>query len=206
MSAPDAPLPPPAEEDAPEILNLRVWIILGSICLAAFVPYWEQLDSVVKPPGPRKVHVESWKVGGRERIPITVITSDYNNLACGAADIIDGAHCAMDNNLKAWPQDPSAPLDDNKAHIIQPYSTYPDNHLILVEGLWAQPVVATRLHSEPPVNKPDSQLIRFTVTCDLQFIGRMSGFAVRWRPSDGWARPNTPAFVVRPSNCVIGDE
>jgi hypothetical protein len=204
MSAQSA-TPAPATEAPREVLSGRMWTVLICITLAWFLPFWEKLDGVVQPPGPRKVYPEKWAVGGKARVPLTVITSDYNNLGCASATVIDGARCAHSADQRFQLPEPTAPLDDNKANIIQPYSTYPDNHVVMVAGLWAQPVVASRLHNEPPNGKPDNTLMRFTVTCDLSFVGKLTDFSVRWRPSDNWYRPQ-PALVARPSNCVIGDD
>jgi hypothetical protein len=192
-------------ESTPEVLSGRLWIAAVCVFAAAFLPYWEALDKQLQPPMPRKVDVSRWAIGSSARVPITVVTSDFNNLACASTTPIDGARCAFSAEQRYQPADPTAPLDDNKADIIQPYSTYPDNHVVMVAGLWAQPAVATRLHQEPPSNRPDNSLLRFTVTCDLSFVGQLRDFSVRWRPTDSWYKQGF-AMVARPSNCVIGDD
>src|SRR5262249_51528415 len=104
-----------------------------------------------------------------------------------------------------WPRDPRTPIDDNKKSIIQPYRTWPDNKLVLVAGLWADPVVAMRLHREPPYVVPEKKLARFVVDCEMKFIGRIEDSKLRWGPGQQWQKEGA-AWVAKPTSCKLKDE
>jgi hypothetical protein len=135
-------------------------------------------------------------------VRITLITADYNLLACAAEQSVAGKHCAYKTETEAWPRDPSEPIDDNKKNIIQPYRTWPDNKLVLVAGLWADPAVAMRLHREPPDGVAAKKLARFVVECRSKFIGRLDDPKLRWQPGQAWIREGA-AFVAEPESCSI---
>jgi hypothetical protein len=173
--------------------------LVGAMLLIPFTPLAKLLER--KDPQPA-THAGDWKVGGRGRVNITVITADYNLLSCSSDKAIEGKHCANKSENEPWPRDPSEPLDDNKKNQIQPYRTWPDNKLILVAGLWAEPTVAMRLHNEPPGAVPQKKLARFIVGCDMKFIGRLDAPKLRWGPGGPWQNEGA-AIVAEPITCEI---
>ena len=129
--------------------------------------------------------------------------ADYGKLACASETVIEGYHCAFKNENENFPREPGSPIDDNKAKIIQPYRTPETNKLILVAGLWAQPEVALRLHREPASGVEEDKLARFTVHCEVKFIGMLPKEAkLRWNPGQ-WVPPDMNALVARPESCTI---
>ena len=174
------------------------------------VPFCNPLAKALEPKGPPPVNANAWAVGTTVRVPITLVTADYDLLACASEETFESpdqdkfgpVHCEYKNERERWPVSATFPVDDSRANTIQPYSAYPNNDLVLVEGLWAEPAVANRLHVEPPEGMEPTKLARFTAECDLTFIGQLKNFKLRWRPNEKWGDKEV-AFVARPSNCAI---
>jgi hypothetical protein len=192
----------PIEEPTP-VIGGRLLILGAAMIVLAIIP-GSKLGSLIEPKDPVDTTAVNWKVGGKATVGITLITADYNKLACASEQVIEGFHCAFKSESESFPRDPSAPLDDNKAKLIQPYRTPETNKLILVAGLWAQPDVALRLHREPTVGVDEEKLARFTVKCDVKFIGSlpMDKTKLRWNPGQ-WVTPDMEAIVARPESCKI---
>ena len=191
----------PIEEPTP-VIGGRL-LILGAAMIALAIIPGSKLGSLIEPKDPVDTTAINWKVGGKATVGITLITADYNKLACASDQVIEGFHCAFKSETESFPRDPSAPLDDNKAKLIQPYRTPETNKLILVAGLWAQPEVALRLHREPTAGVDEEKLARFTVKCDVKFIGVLPNTAkLRWNPGQ-WVTPDMEAIVARPESCKI---
>jgi hypothetical protein len=187
--------------EGPPVVSGRFFIaalIVGAMLLIPFSP----LAGVIEKKGPGPTDTSTWKVGGTGDVRITLITADYNLLACASEQSIQGKHCAHKTETEPWPRDPSEPLDDNKKNIIQPYRTWPDNKLIFAAGLWADPALALRLHREPPEGVPAKKLARFVIECRSKFIGRLDDPKLRWAPGQAWIREGG-ALVAEPQSCSI---
>jgi hypothetical protein len=195
------PLPP----DPAPVISGRYWIAAGMFLAMVVIPFSKLGDLLQKPTQPQDTNAAAWHAGAEDEVRITLITEDYLRLACESSSSIGDAHCEYKSETEAWQRDPSEPLDDNKKDIIQPYRTYPDNKLILVAGLWADPAVAMRLHSEPPYGVEEKKLSRFVADCKMKFIGRFSGEKLRWANGGPWIDQG-PAWVARPEHCTIGVE
>jgi len=146
------------------------------------------IGSLIEPKDPTVPKPNTWTVGSKSTVAITLITADYNKLFCASDKEYSGYHCGFKSETEAWPRDPTKPLDDNKASVIQPYRTWLDNQLVLVAGLWSQPAVATRLHREPSGGVEEDKLARFVVECQVTFIAKMDGVKLRWGPGQ-WTNP-----------------
>lgn len=164
-----------------------------------------QAGRVLEAKGPAPHDTSQWALGTVTDVQVTLITADYNKLTCAADKAVENAHCAYKSETEPWPRDPNAPLDDNKKDIIQPYRTWPDNKLILIAGLWNDPVVAMRLHAEPPHVVQEKKLARFVVDCRMRFMGRLESTKLRWAPGAQWQNEG-PAFVTRPESCKLKEE
>jgi hypothetical protein len=140
--------------------------------------------------------------GTTGRVQITLITADYNLLTCASPQVIEGKHCAYRSETEVWPRPENAPLDENKRDVIQPYRTWPDNRLILVAGLWADPAVALRLHREPPTGVAQKKLSRFVADCQMKFLGKLQNPRLRWPTSGQWLNEGD-ATVAQPLSCEI---
>lgn len=194
---------PPVVEETPVISGryLTAAAIIGTLTILPM----SCLGSQLEPKEPPKSEVSQWKVGGKSTLRITLVTADYAGLACAADKEFEGKHCGNKSETEVWPRDPSAPLDDNKANIIQPYRTWNDNRLVMVAGLWATPALATRLHIEPPGNLLPEKLARFVTECQVRFVGELEKPKLKWGPSSSWsADPNTPRVMVAvPESCKL---
>ena len=190
----------PVEEPTP-VLSGRLLVAMVIVAILTVVPM-SKLGAFFEPKDPTVPKPHTWAVGGKTTVAITLITADYNKLACASDKSFEGFHCAYKSETESWPREPGAPIDDNKASIIQPYRTWLDNQLILVAGLWAQPVLALRLHREPPVGVDEEKLARFVIECDVKFIGELTGGKLRWNPGQ-WVVPDQKPMVAKPESCKI---
>jgi hypothetical protein len=179
----------------------RYNIALGLIAALILIPF-SPIGRWVEPKGPAPHDPASWTKGSTTSVRITIITADYDLLTCASETALEGAHCAYKSRTEVWPRAASAPLDDNKANIIQPYRTSPDNKLVLVAGLWAHPVVAMRLHREPSQGVSTKKLIRFVASCEMKVLGRLDNVELRWNNSADWTNEGGSP-VVRPISCKI---
>jgi hypothetical protein len=160
------------------------------------------LGSILEPKDPTVPKPTTWQVGSKATIAITLITADYSKLTCAHEKEFSNYHCAYKTENEAWPRDPSAPIDDNKASIVQPYRTWLDNQLVLVGGLWAQPALALRLHREPAAGVDEDKLARFVTECQVIFVGKMDGVKLRWGPGQ-WTNPDMAPMLAKPESCKI---
>ena len=145
-----------------------------------------------------------WQVGQTATIHLTVVTADFNQLACAMNQKVGDDHCEFKNEREKFPVDPNAPVDDNKLHVLQPYRTT-DRNLILAAGLWAQPEVAMRLHEEPPIGASEKSLARFVVSCQVKFQEEWNDTMVRWKQRESWSNQGT-AMVTDLQDCEILEE
>jgi hypothetical protein len=190
------------EEPTP-VISGRFFIAL--LIVVMFLIPKTRIGAILEPKEPADTTAANWKVGGKETVAITLITADYNKLACASETVVDGYHCMFKSETETFPREPGAPLDDNKAKIIQPYRTPETNKLIMVAGLWAQPDVALRLHREPSSGVEEEKLARFTVNCEVKFIGVLPKEAkLRWNPGQ-WVSPDMTALVARPESCKVAE-
>lgn len=186
------------------IFSGRLLIAAGILAVMLIVPF-TMSRFIPGDKGPETTDVSQWRIGETANVRITLITADFNLLACAAEQAINGKHCAFKTESEPWPTDPSAPVDDNKANIIQPYRTYPDNKLILVAGLWADPTMALRLHREPSTGVRADKLARFVANCKVRFTGELPAPKMRWQPGQQWMTEGR-ALVAEPVECKLTDE
>ncbi len=198
-SASRAPARATRETEEPVLSGRLVWVV-ALFAAMVFIPL-SPLSSLIEKKGPTATKHEHWKVGSEGTLHITVITADYNKLACAHPETAGPNHCAFESEKQAWPRDPTASLDDNKRNIVQPYRTV-DGQLVFIAGLWAQPAVAMRLHNEPPYGTPENKLARFTAQCRVRFLAEWKQPSLRWGPSQPWSRQGD-AMVAEPVSCEI---
>jgi hypothetical protein len=190
------------EEPTPVISGR--FLTAAALVLGLTVLPMSNLGSLFEPKDPTIPKPNTWTVGSTATIAITLITADYNKLFCAHDKEFAGFHCGYKSETEVWPRDPSKPLDDNKASVIQPYRTWLENQLVLVAGLWAQPAVATRLHREPPGGVEEDKLARFVVECKVSFVAKMDGVKLRWGPGQ-WTNPDMNPMLAKPESCKIVD-
>ncbi|HEY6556405.1 MAG TPA: hypothetical protein VI072_04000 [Polyangiaceae bacterium] len=175
-------------------------IMIGALIMLPFSP----IGSWIERKGPSPHNVSAWQPGTVSNVRLTVITADYNLLTCASPATVDGARCAYKSEKEVWPPPAAAPLDDNKANVIQPYRTVPDDKLIFVAGLWNDPVVAMRLHREPPGTGPTKKLVRFVLNCEMKFVGKLDDAKLRWSNNANWVDEGE-AMVARPQRCELDE-
>lgn len=201
---PVPPRPPPVE--LKPILAGRLWIavaiLLGFGLLAN--PVFNTWIIRHAPPEDMRTDVSKWRLGNETDVRVTLITADSSRLSCAHSDVVDGAHCGFSADHLVWPKTADMPADDNGPDLIQPYRTSPDNQLILLVGLWAQPEVAMRLHREPPIGVQAKRLQRFDVTCRVKFIGRFDKVDLRWDVTGTWA-PERNTWIGRALSCRVNN-
>lgn len=161
-------------------------------------------EGSIKTPEPAPTDMSAWRVGGRSKVRLTVITMDYERLLCASATTFGQEHCEYKAENQPFGREPGEPVDDSKQHVIQPYRTYPDNQLILVSGVWAHPPIATRVHIEPWAGIPEQRQQRFVAECEVEFLGQFENVKLRWKPDQTWN--NEPkAWAAKSLSCRIGD-
>lgn len=194
--------PPPVESKP--IIAGRLWIAIAMLVGLGFIANPNFNSFVIQEWGPRLEAKKggTWAVGQKANLNVTLITADYLRLSCGDDETFKGTHCEFNAAGRPWPRDESAPLDDNKANVIQPYRTTDDNRLVLIAGLWATPDLAMRLHREPPKGVPEKRLIRFDATCEVEFIGQMETVKLRWDVGAAWQTERN-ALIAKPISCEI---
>jgi hypothetical protein len=192
---------PPEEEPIP-VFGGR--LLLAAALLAAMVVIPMSSIGNLLEPREEIAPTTKWAEGKTATVAITLITADYNKLACASDKEFEGTHCQYKSEKELWPREPNAPLDDNKADVIQPYRTATDNQLLLVAGLWAQPEVALRLHNEPPSGVAEDKLARFIAQCEVKFVGALPDAKLRWNAGASWGKPDTSSvFVAKPISCKV---
>jgi hypothetical protein len=177
---------------------ITVTILLAALAIVPFSP----LGNLFVPKEEEMVGGGKWEVGKSDTVRITLVTADYDRLACASEEEAKGKHCAYKTEKERWPPEPGRLVDDNKKDEIQPYRTWPDNRLIMVAGLWAEPAVATRLHREPPAGIQVDKLARFVVECKVEFLANMQSPQLRWAPGQRWINEGNAMLGV-PSDCKL---
>jgi hypothetical protein len=192
-----------ARPQPPEVISTKI-ITLIVVLIATGV-----LQS-----GDLKKYVQRWfmpteppvsydlSVGATTEVDLTVVSADAKRLTCASDKEIEGLHCAIyGDKRKPWPR-PTDVIDDNLEHIVQPYRTAANNQLVLVAGLWAEPVIATRIHQEPNETVPVKHQARFTARCKVKVVGKLDEVWLRWDVAQQWYKENNTA-VARVESCTI---
>ncbi len=163
----------------------------------------------------KPVDMTRWEPGQLYDISITLVTADYDKLACAYEKEVGGAHCEYKTETERWPRGPKDLLDNNRQDVIQPYSAVPDNALVMVAGLWASPEVAMRLHAEPPEGTEVKKLARFIAHCKVRPVERAENISIRWNKDDKWAKGmlrlnegerQVPPWIAIAESCTVQDE
>jgi hypothetical protein len=200
-------------DPTPDPMGGRFWtaaILLALMVIFPWGPLTKAFDGIVEKVAKRQTigntDVSRWKIGATEMVRVSVVTADYDLLECAAQQEFESVHCEHKSPEERWQRDPNAPLDDNKSKIIQPYRTWPDNKLVALAGLWADPRVAMRLHIEPPAGIPSNKLARFVAECKTRFVGKFDNPNLRWYSGQPWQPAQEQVMVGKVESCEIMDE
>ena len=139
----------PKKNDAPEepILSGRLMIAFVIILTLVGVPL-SPLGRMITKKSPKTTIASAWKVGESARVNLTVVTADFERLACAADQQLEKDRCGFDSAGHEVAAHPAGGVKNNHLHQLQPYRST-DGQLLLIPGLWAQPPVARRLHEAP---------------------------------------------------------
>jgi hypothetical protein len=191
----------PARADDEPVVSGRMVVALALALAMSVIPV-SGLGRHITKSAPKTAERATWTVGQKASVHITVITSDYHQLACADERELSGYHCEFKNERERWPQaETGAAVDDNKSTVLQPYRTT-DRNLMLLAGLWAQPEVATRLHTEPPSATKKDKLARFVVACEVKFLKEWENPQIRWETGERWSTQGM-AMVAELESCEI---
>ncbi len=191
----------PLKDEEEPVLSGRMIIALALVLAMIVIPQQRNLREAITKKPPETTVREAWKVGQTANVHLTVVTADYGQMACADTRSSGKAHCEYENERERWPQEPDAPVDDNKRNVLQPYRTT-DKNLLYLPGLWAQPEVAMRLHNEPSQGVSEKKLARFVVDCQVKFLEEWQNAFVRWKTSERWSNQGT-AMVGELLSCKI---
>lgn len=192
------------DEEPIPVIGGRFLVAAAVIGLLTVIPM-SALGGYFEPAEPPPTNTAAWVEGKKGTIRLTVVTADAASLTCASTQSFEGKHCAYKSESEVWPREAGAPLDDNKANIIQPYRTWLDNKLILVSGVWAHPELAMRVHREPQGNLPPDKLARFVTECQVHFAGKMEKPALRWQPGQAWGNEQATMVAIT-DDCKIIEE
>ena len=131
-----------------------------------------------------------WKDGQEVDVEVTLLKSDRRDLACAAAQEVQGRHCAFESKEKRWSK-PDKP--DAKNTLLQPYTTTNQIQFVAA-GLWSEPAL------ENDAQLPTS---RFSAKCKFKVEGRMKKLAVRWHTEGGWSDGTDDWYSGLLSGCTV---
>jgi hypothetical protein len=163
----------------------KEWVLL----LVAVAVAVTVIVFIGRPKGPGSVVTE----------PITLISSDRDELACAASRTFGRYRCEFDSGGAARP----APVPD--AERLVPVFTV-ERQMYLVPNLFSQSAVAARCNAEPPAGRSHDALKRFTARCELKLLERVGGaaFEVRWQRGDKFGQ-GLSAWVAEVIGCKVDD-
>lgn len=191
----------PGEEG---VVSGRMVTALAIVLAMVMIPI-SGVGRLIEKKSPKSETRERWAVGKEAEIMVTTVTADFENLTCKSERSHEGLNCAFRSDKERFPLPNGAPLDDNKANELQPYRTT-DSQLVLMNGMWATPEIAQRLHDEPSRGVQDKKLARFVVACRVKFVAEWPDAEVRWKPREPWSKQGS-AMVARTSSCrIVVDE
>lgn len=167
-------------------LSREMWIFLAVTTSMSLVYLYLMTGSTaaarVKP---EQITPQDLAPGKTIDAAITLITADAVRLGCASDQKLGAAHCAYGADTKPF----ALPEGEKVApeQVIVPYMTV-DNVLVLIPGLFTQPVLKKRLDDEPPgkYTGDEAENRRFTVTCKLKIEQKFEKFKVRWDTKQSW--------------------
>jgi len=201
------PRRPKRRSDEPDpILSGRLLVALAMPAAMVLFPWpLSGLADAFVPKEEPKLDTSNWTPGKTVDVEITLITADYDRLACVSEQEYAGYHCEYKTETAKWERPEGEPLDDNNKNLIQPYSMSPDNQLILVGGLWAQPEVAFRVQQEPYQYVPEKKQLRFLAACRVRLVEQVPQATIRWNKTASWGKQG-PAWVGVAESCKVLDK
>jgi hypothetical protein len=159
----------------------KQWLLVA-LAAAIAIPLWNFRGSLSGP-------------GTVIDAPITLITSDRDQLSCALSRTVQKYRCAFEAPDKPWSSPPTA------AETLAPYLTT-HRQMFLIPGLFEQSALQQRYEREPPRGLHPSRLRRFTANCKLRLLEKVEGFHTRWARAGTWGRSSS-AWVAEPLACEV---
>ena len=129
--------------------------------------------------------------------PITLISSDRDDLACASSRMFGRYRCEFETGgaVRATPT-------PEHERLVPVFTT--DRQMYLVPNIFGQPAVAGRYGTEVPQGKSRDTLKRFTANCELKLLEKVDGtaFEVRWLRGEKF-NPGISGWVAELVNCTI---
>jgi len=137
------------------------------------------------------------KIGQTVEIELSLVTGDYEDLACTMPGAIAGRYCAFTAEDKPNPKVKQGGARKD-ANLLQPIMATIDgaNVIALAAGLWVQPELAAKLDKE----NWDRPSPRFKAKCKLA-VEEHARAMYRWRAGEGWH--NDDLFCGAVSDCQL---
>ena len=174
--------------------------IAFALALGGFI-WWVRSDPNPPPVRPTPEMVRGAVIDA----PITLVTSDRNDLACVLADgpVEGGYHCEYVTADKTWAEAHGGAETTDHKKLLSPYKTI-DDILILIPGLFDEPAVLERYQDEIPTKTNKEKLQRFTAQCKLKLTVEVENVMVRWNPKGQWQGPHK-VWIGEASNCQVSE-
>jgi len=137
-----------------------------------------------------------WKIGQTVTVELTLVTTDYKDLACAMEQEVKGNYCAFETENKRRNKGADARKDPQ---VLQPYTTV-DNIQLIASGVWTSPEMKKKLEKE----NWDRPSPRFSAKCRYKVEGLARGAKIRWGPGKGWT-PANGWYVGHVESCKLGD-
>ncbi len=140
-----------------------------------------------------KITPPKLEVGSSAELALTLISADAYRLSCASDSVTKVGRCQFAASGDPYKGEP--PLTTEATLV--PYMTA-DNVLVLIPGLFKQPLLAKRLEDEPPgtVTNDQMELRRFTTTCKVEIVDTIKDFKVRWAAQGPFGQPQSQGNPV----------
>lgn len=171
--------------------NVVLFVALVGGIAAAFALLGSQTGGGIPAAAPK------WKVGQTVPISITLVTTDYKNLACATKQEVNGLRCAFETQGRVNPKAGADARTNPK--LLQPFTTASEPRMqFLAAGMWTGPDMKQKLDAEN-WDRPSG---RFNVQCQYTVEGQAKAASVQWKAGEGW-HPGNGWFMGTLSNCKI---
>lgn len=162
-------------------LMSRKWlIVIGALVCAAPLWLWRG-----RPAGP----------GSTIEVKLTLVSSDKDDLSCGATGEFSGFRCRFRSN-----GEPSSP-EPTPEKTLAPYMNH-ERRLFLIPNLFASEPLGARYEADSSKRVPRGRRKRFDAICQLRLLQKVDGIAVSWLRSHKVDGSQT-AWVATAENCRI---
>lgn len=165
-------------------------LIVGGLLTAVGVmrcgaPGDEAAEAPAREAAPKRS--QTWAVGERIDVDITVLPNDAENLACASTQEVAGRHCGFESPTTVWSKGGDASADA----LLRPYATTGRARL-LAGGLWTSPAIAAQKGTK-----------RFVARCRYTIEGKVQAPQVRWAKDGPWREMKGEWFTGHLADCTV---